>query len=285
MAMIWGTSFILMKKSLEVYDISEVAAGRLFFAFLFFLPFIFRSASQVKKVRYKYLIISGLTGFLLPAFLYAIAGTRLNSSLSGTLNSMSPLFTLLIGGFFFGMVIQTRQFLGILMGLFGSLLLVFSSATGELNFFDPYALLVILATLMYGININVISRYLSDLPAIVSTSWTFAFLGPACFIVLLTTGFFGKLVDMQYLTHTIFLIALGLGASAIASIMFNRVVQLSSPLFSASVTYIMPIIAMMWGLFDGEKIVLQQYLGMAVILFGVYLVNRSKEKPTKEVEG
>ena len=276
-AMIWGTSFILMKKALGVYTVAEVAAGRIFLAFVFFIPLIWVNRNAVPRAKYPYLITSGLLGYLLPAFLFSLAGSKLDSSLSGALNSLSPLFTLIIGALFFQQAFKISKVIGIAIGLFGAVLLVFSSSgTDGLQLDNPYALLVVLATLMYGINVNVIVRNLSDLPALVSTSWTFVFVGPAALLILCTTDFFGKFFDVSHWQTTLFLTSLGVLASGITSILFNRVIQLSSGVFAASVTYLIPIVAISWGLFDGERVQVQHYVGIGVILGGIYLVNKTK---------
>ena len=273
-ALTWGTSFILIKKTLTTFSVTEVAAGRLFLATLFFVPIMIRSRHQIPTDRYRYLLISALTGYIIPAFLFAQAGTRLNSSLSGMLNSLSPLCTLIIGVLFFAQPRRPLQIAGILLGLLGSSFLIFSKATGSLNVADPYAFLILSATVLYGININTISRHLSHLPSLAMTAWTFAFIGPIAFVFLLTSDFFPKIVASENIQPSLFLLGLGVVSSGLASVMFNRIVQLASGLFAASVTYLIPIVAISWGIFDGERISFQQYLGMGIILTGIYLVNR-----------
>lgn len=273
-ALTWGTSFILIKKTLTTFSVTEVAAGRLFLATLFFVPIMIRSRHQIPTDRYRYLLISALTGYIIPAFLFAQAGTRLNSSLSGMLNSLSPLCTLIIGVLFFVQPRRPLQIAGILLGLLGSSFLIFSKATGSLNVADPYAFLILSATVLYGININTISRHLSHLPSLAMTAWTFAFIGPIAFVLLLTSDFFPKIVASENIQPSLFLLGLGVVSSGLASVMFNRIVQLASGLFAASVTYLIPIVAISWGIFDGERISFQQYLGMGIILTGIYLVNR-----------
>lgn len=281
-ALTWGTSFILIKKTLTTFSVTEVAAGRLFLATLFFVPIMIRSRHQIPTDRYRYLLISALTGYIIPAFLFAQAGTRLNSSLSGMLNSLSPLCTLIIGVLFFAQPRRPLQIAGILLGLLGSSFLIFSKATGSLNVADPYAFLILSATVLYGININTISRHLSHLPSLAMTAWTFAFIGPIAFILLLTSDFFPKIVASENVQPSLFLLGLGIVSSGLASVMFNRIVQLASGLFAASVTYLIPIVAISWGIFDGERISFQQYLGMGIILTGIYLVNR-RESPDSSI--
>ena len=274
LALIWGSSFILIKKSLVVFSAVEAAAGRLFFGALFFLPIIVRSFRQMPKDRAPYLVVSALSGYVIPAFLFSLAGTRLNSSLSGMLNSLSPLFTLLIGIVLFKQPKRWLQFLGILLGLLGSALLIFSRQLGQINISDPYVFLILAATVLYGININNVVQNLSHLPALNMAAYTFVFIGPLAFIILLTTDFFGKITNPENLQPSFCLFLLGILGSGLASIVFNRVVQLASGLFASSVTYLIPIVAIFWGVIDREQITTQQGMGMAVILSGVYLVNR-----------
>lgn len=279
MALVWGSSFILIKRSLEAFPPEQVAAGRIFFAFLFFLPF---QAYQIRqpeirvsvRKQWPYLIAVGLTGFLIPAYLFAIAGAHINSSLSGALNSLSPLFTLLIGATFFGNRVPMRHTLGILLGLAGSILLVFFSATGEFSV-NIYALLVVLATICYGINTNLIGRYIRHMPALVSTAWIFFFIGLVALCLLIPTDVWSRAATSENGWSLVALATLGILASGMMSILFNRVIQLTSPLFGASVTYLIPIVALLWGLFDGEHIFAVQYLGMGICLLGIYLTNKS----------
>ncbi|GAB3715566.1 DMT family transporter [Spirosoma flavus] len=279
LALVWGSSFILIKRSLDVFPPDQVAGGRLVFALLFFSPLLARQSQQPDiraAVRHRWvaLLASGVVGFVIPAFIFAEAGAHLNSSLAGALNSLSPLFTLVLGGLFFGQTLRIRQVTGILLGLSGSLLLVFFSATGSFQI-NMYALLVVLATLCYGLNTNLIGRYLSHLPALVSTAWLFAFAGPIALLTLMPTDFLNRLLDMKNGWSIGALATLGVFGSGLMSIFFNRVMQLASPLFAASVTYLIPIVALMWGFLDGETIYAVQFAGMGICLMGVWLVNKS----------
>ncbi len=278
LALVWGSSFILIKRSLVSFSPGQVAAGRLWFAFLFFSPFLAqqsRSAAVRATVRPVWvpLLAIALVGFVIPAFIFAEAGAHLNSSLAGALNSLSPLFTMLIGAVFFGNALQSKQVAGILLGLAGSLLLVFFSATGAFAI-NGYALLVVLATVCYGLNINIIGRYVSHLPALVSSAWTFAFAGSIAILILLYADFFSRITQAENWPALFALSLLGVLGSGLMAFVFNRVVQLASPLFASSVTYLIPIVALLWGFLDGERIYTVQYAGMAICLTGVYLVNR-----------
>ena len=274
MALVWGSSFILMKKSLEVYSVVELGAGRLVMAFLFFIPFIFKSKNDIPKDRYPYLLASGLIGYIIPAFIFALAGSKLNSSLSGMLNSLSPLWTLIIGILLFKQPKKGFQIAGILLGLFGAGLIIFSKNTSDLNIVNPYALLIVVATCLYGLNTNNIVKNLNMLPPTGAAAFTFLFAGPICLTILLFTDFFSKAFNPQNWHSTGYLMLLGVLGSGVTSIVYNKTVQLTSGLFASSVTYIIPIVAIMWGVLDGEKIMVQHFVGMGVILTGIYLINK-----------
>ncbi|GAB4045344.1 DMT family transporter [Spirosoma litoris] len=279
LALVWGSSFILIKRSLVAFPPEQVGAGRLVFALFFFTPFLARQSRQADvrvAVRHRWvaLLASAVIGFVVPAFLFAEAGAHLNSSLAGALNSLSPLFTLILGGVFFGQSLKIRQVAGILLGLGGSLLLVFFSATGSFQL-NKYALLVVLATICYGLNTNLIGRYLSHLPALVSTAWLFAFAGPIALLTLMPTDFLSRVITHENNWSLGALVTLGVFGSGLMSIFFNRIMQLASPLFAASVTYLIPIVALMWGVLDGETIYPVQFAGMGVCLAGIWLVNKS----------
>ena len=286
LALVWGSSFILIKKSLHVYSITEVAAGRVFLAFLFFVPVLVRSWRTVPKSLMGVFFVSGLLGYFLPAFFIAIAQSEITSALAGTLNATSPMFTMLIGVLFFAKSTNRMQVVGLVIALGGALLLIFTKAGVAIPEVNSYALLIVLATLCYGTNINIVSRYYGSLSPIVSTAWIFAVVGPLSFGVLLFTDFFGKMAQPANLLPSSFLVSLGVLASGLMSVLFNRVIQLSSAVFAASVTYLMPIVALSWGLLDGETVGFQQWAGTAVILVGVYLINRKRKarKVVLEVE-
>ena len=275
LALVWGSSFILIKKSLIAYSVTEVAAGRVFLAFVFFIPVLIRTYKSVPRFLLKYLFLSGLLGYLVPAFLIAEAGSHLSSALVGTLNALSPLFTMLIGVLFFGQRSRLMQVVGLLVALGGALLLILTHNGTSFSVINPFVILAIAATLCYGTNINIVARYLRELPPLTSTAWIFSGVGPVALGMLLYEGdFFSKMSTPAHLLPSSALLSLGVLASGLMSVIFNRIIQLSSAVFAASVTYLMPIVALSWGLLDQESIGLQQWVGTFVILLGVYLINR-----------
>ncbi len=278
MALVWGSSFILIKVSLRAFTPAQVGAGRIAIAFLFFLPILIRQAMQPEtrvlfRKHWLMLLVSGAFGYSIPAQLFSAAGAHLSSSLIGAMNALSPLFTLILGSLFFGRPLVLRQAAGIALGVLGSVLLVFFSANGQFSV-NAWALLVVLATLGYGLNTNVIGRYLNRLPALFIGVWSFSLVGIPALIYLLLTDFPVRAMQPESRFPLLMLLILGGLGSGLMSVFFNRVVQLTSPLFAASVTYLIPVVALVWGLLDAETIYGWQYVGMAVCLLGVYLINR-----------
>lgn len=272
-ALIWGTSFILIKHSLPFFSPMQVGTGRIFLAFLFFLPFLLLRWNRFPRDRWLPLLGSGLLGYLIPAILFATAGAHLNSSLAGTLNALSPLFTFLIGILLFGRQARLLQIGGIVLGFAGSVFLVFFSATGSFSF-NGYALLIVLATLCYGFNINIVSRYLSDLPALLSTASTFAMVGPIALLGLIPTDVTTRIATPGSTPALLMMLTLGMIGSGFATILFNRIIQLTSGVFASTVTYLIPVVAVLWGLLDGEPLHWPQVAGMGICLLGVYLINK-----------
>lgn len=277
LAVVWGMSFILIKKVTGVYNAVEIGAGRVLVAMITLSPWIFRNRKDFPKEKQKafYLVLLGFLGFFIPAMIFAYVGSRINSSLAGTLNSTTPIFTLLVGSFFFAQLITRFQIVGILLGFAGSLLLILSGNDGELNFSNPNALLVLAATVMYGFNVNIIGQYLKEQKAVNITAFSLIVVGVLSFLILLFfTDFFAKSFDSNNSRELIYLIILGGFNSAFAVVLFNYLLQLTTPLFGSSVTYLIPIVATIAGFLDGEIISFWHYLGMGIILIGVYLINK-----------
>lgn len=275
LACIWGSSFILMKKSLEVFTSNQVASLRLFSAFLFFVPVLLSRFKQLPTGKILlFCFFSGLTGNLFPAFFYAIAGAHIDSSVSGLLNSMTPIFTVIIGVIFYQQGISREQIGGMLLGFAGSLLLIFGSGSSSMSV-NPYVLLVIAATVMYGVNLNFVKKKLNDLDPMILSATVLATLGPFAAIVLFSGDFVTKAMQPEALLPLIYTFVLGAIGSGLATVLFYRILQLTTPVFGSSVTYLIPIVAVMWGVADGEKLLIQHYIGMAAILIGIYIVNRS----------
>lgn len=279
LALVWGSSFILIKRGLEVYSPFEVGALRIASAGLFMLPLVIKRLRELNARHWRWLVVSGATGSLLPAFLFTMAQTELSSGITGVLNATTPLFVLLVGLFFFRQPVIWKQSIGLLIGFTGSVLLTLSGG-GGLGDINLYALLVILATLCYGTNLNIIKFKLSGLRPVTITGLSLGIFTPPLLIWLL-----GMSSLTTHLSSTPgawkalgYVLILGVVGTALALIVFNRLVQISSPIFTSSVTYLIPIVAMTWGVLDGEDLRPIHVLGMLTILTGVYVTNRKKPR-------
>ena len=275
LAIVWGSSFILMKRGLEVFTYTQVATLRLFIAFLSLLPFIVRAFKKVAKKHWPAIIITAFLGNGLPAFLFTKAQTHLESSFVGILNSLTPLFTLLFGIYFFKSKPSKINIIGIIVGLSGAVIL-FSYDIGDVISFNYYTLFVIFATLCYAISVNVIRKNLRDLDAISISALAFLFLGPASGIYIFNSDFMPLLFSESGIKALIYITILAVVGTSFAVVIFNKLIKDSSAIFAASVTYLIPLLAIFWGLIDGENILFSHLLGTTIILCGVYLVNKRR---------
>ena len=280
LSIIWGSSFILIKKSLVGFSAGQVGALRMIFAFIVLLPIALPRLKSINLSQYKFLFIVGLTANLIPAFLFAFAETGLESGLTGVLNSLTPMFTLLVGIIAFKNKLHWGELTGLIIGLIGSAGLSFVGASGELSSMNYYALFVVAATLCYGISANVIKHKLSEFNPKVLTSISIFTIAPFAIVYLFTTDFFPRFQNSSEAWMSLGAVfILGAVGTAFALILFNRLIQTTSAVSATSVTYLIPIVAVLWGIVDGESFFPLHLLGMALIILGVYLVTKANAKP------
>lgn len=281
LALTWGSSFILMKIGLKVLTPTQVAAFRMTLAGLVFTPWLFKYIRQVKRSDLPWMLAVGIIGNGIPAFLFTNAQLFLNSSLTGALNALTPLFTLLIGILFLGAKTGRLQIAGVLMGLAGALVLILSKDGGQNgNEQTSYAALVVLATICYGTSVNIIKNRLSHYKPLITAAFPLAFAALLSFPILQFSLDKTPPVAEWWWTSSFFaVLVLAVLGTAVSLIFFNRLIQLTDAVFASSVTYLIPVVAMLWGGMDGEIISLSQIFGMLVILFGIYLANRKSKKP------
>ncbi len=277
---VWGTSFILIKKGLEVFSVEELGSLRVTLAFLVLLPLTFNRFKKVPGKTWVYLFIIGIVGNGFPAFLFAKAQTGIDSNLAGMLNSMTPLFTLIIAVSFFRFKTRWYNVSGIFIALAGAVGLISISGGRDFSFNIQYAVYVFIATICYATTVNMIKYYLKDLDIISITAFSFFFAGiPTLLILLFTTGFLDTMMNHeQAWTGFAYIAILAILGTALAMIIFNKVIKLSNPVFAASVTYMIPIVALAWGIIDGEQFEWIYVLWILLVLAGVYLVNRKFER-------
>ena len=271
LALIWGSSFILIKKGLVGLTPMQLGSLRIIFAAIFLLLIGFKSLAKIPQVQWKYIALTATLGTFIPAYLFAVAQTQIDSTVSSILNSLTPLNTLIFGVFAFGLSFRRPQVFGVVIGLIGTFLLIINGALHhpEQNYY--YAILVLIASLCYAINVNLIKKYLFDLsPLSITTGNFLVLLLPALFI-LFFSGFF-DVIKVESVQHSVlFILILGVVGTGVANIIFFRIIQISSPVFATSVTYLIPVVAFGWGLLDNEMLTPVQFLGAFIILFGVYL--------------
>lgn len=286
LSIIWGSSFLLMKIGLQVLTPIQLAAIRISIAGLVFMPFALKHIKRLNKEDRKYALLAGLIGNGIPAFLFALAQTKVNSSLAGVLNATTPLFTLLIGALFTSMVLTSSKIVGVIIGLVGAVIIVLGKViggliTGEQSLLEEtniaYTLLVVLATVCYGANINLIKSKLSQYKAIIISTIPLSFIAlPGILILLFSDWSNVQSVEAAQVTRAIGATAiLALVGTSLGLFLFNRLIQISGPVFSSSVTYFIPVVALILGVLDGERILGIQAIGMLLILTGVYLLNRA----------
>ncbi len=280
LALIWGSSFILIKKGLQVFSAGEVGAIRIVSAALVLIPLALPKLKSLNKRQWKWLFISGMIGSFAPAFLFAYAQTNLESGITGVLNALTPIFALLVGVIFFSGKLTIRDGFGIALGFTGTILLIVAGSGGELGNFNFYAIFVILATLCYGFNLNILKFQFSVLKPKMITSISLFLISPiAAYYLFGVSDFIYKMQTEPGAGLGLFYISiLGVVGTAIALIMFNRLVQLTSPVFTSFVTYLIPIVAIIWGLLDGEILYTGHYIGIVFIIIGVAFANRRTKK-------
>ena len=282
-AIIWGSSFILMKIGLKSFNSNQAAAIRIFLASLVLLPYSIKNLKNLQRKDLPALLVAGFIGSFFPAFLFTKAQTRIDSSMAGMLNSLTPVFTLLVGLIFLKIKFKWLQIVGLIMGLGGALGLILSGNNVNHGSFNAYALLIVLATTFYAVNVNQIKTNLSHLTGVQITSLSFLFIGPVALGYLVTTDLSAAIQTPDWIWSFSALALLGIVGTALAMILMNSLIRYASAIFASSVTYIIPIFAIFWGVLDGEKFTLLHFTCMFIILLGVYLTNRKVKTKSGDI--
>ncbi|MFO7940550.1 MAG: DMT family transporter [Bacteroidales bacterium] len=283
LSFLWGSSFILMKKGLQSYSSQQVAAFRIFFSFLAFIPFSLLRIKKIRKDNIGSLLLVGIVGTTIPAFLFTKAQTQIDSSLAGLLNSLAPVFTLLLGLVLYNSKATLHHALGIILGFLGAVGLIVENpfSFNLAHRLNLHGLYVVLATFCYGINANHIKYKIRGLSGFDITSLSFILVGPMAGIYLLSTDFSAALETPDHLLNLGYVAMLAVFCSVIALVIFYTLIQYVSALFATSVTYIIPVFALMWGFLDGEKLYALQVLWISLIFLGVYMVNKPVKPPKR----
>ena len=278
LSFVWGSSFILMKKALIGLTPIQLGALRMLIAAVFLIAFGFKSLKKIQKKHYKHIVTTSLLGTFFPVFLFAYAVNGIDSSIASILNSLTPFNTFIFGVLAFGLTFKKQQLIGIAIGLAGTIILILKGADLNPNQNYRFSLLIVLASIGYALNVNIVKKHLSDLSALSIVVGNFLLLIIPAFIVLISTGFltefdFSETKNLHALGYITILAVFGTG---IAKVFYNIMVHLATPVFASSVTYLIPIVAVFWGILDGEKLGVIQLLAALLILLGVYLLNNNK---------
>ena len=275
LSLIWGSSFILIKKALVGLEASQLGSLRIIFSSIFIFLIASRNIFSIKKIEWKWITISAFLGSFFPAFLFAFAEKEIDSSVASIINSIVPLNTLILGMIIFKIESTKRQIIGVLVGFFGTYLLISSGLKLNPDQNYNYAGLVILCSFLYALNVNIIKKYLQHLSALTITVGHFtAIILPAVLVFLFSDFEFSSLEKDEVKTSIFYVFILALFGTALAKIIFNKLIKISSPVFASSVTYSMLIVSIFWGIVDGEKFSIYQLIATLIIVFGVILTNK-----------
>ena len=275
LSVIWGSSFILIKKSLEHFNPYEVGALRVLIAGIILLPLAILNIRKFPKKHLKWLILAALTGNFIPMFLFPIAETEVSSSIAGIINSMMPIFVIIVGALLWKFQTTKRQVIGVIISFTGACILAFSGGEGGEFKLIPI-LLLLLATLFYAISTTTVKSKLSDVPAKILSAFVFSFvLILPSLIALVFAGFFNNFeVNSGFWEGLGFVSLLSIFGTGLAMMLNYKLLSVSTPLFASTVTLLMPVVAIIWGLLDGEKLTLMQGFGGVIILAGLIFLRQ-----------
>lgn len=281
LSIIWGSSFLLMKIGMKEGAVQlspyQVASLRMIFAGLVLVPFAFKAFRQIPKDKLGIVILSGVIGNFIPAYLFCIAETKIDSALAGILNSLTPLFTILVGIIFFKIPSNGQKILGVLLGLVGLCLSVVAGKTLHFENFS-YSFFIMLATICYGLNVNMVGKNMQNISAINIASIAFSFSIIPGMVILYCTGYFQyNFSSAEIIQATLAGGTLGVINTSVASILFYILVKRSGIIFASTVTYAIPFVSLAMGLLYNEAIHPLRLVGLAIILVGVYIVNKRND--------
>ena len=274
----WGSSYILIKKALIGLSPLQVGSLRTIISTVLLLAIGYSSLKTIPRDKWKWILITGLVSFI-PPFLFAYAQTEIDSALAAILNSLTPLATLLIGVGFYRFKIDSKQISGVIIGLIGSVLLMYQGSVINPDQNLLYVFFIIFASVLYAVQVNLLKVHLQDVSAVAITVGNFIFIFPLAVVIFLMSDYKQININDKDVKVALFcLLILSIVGTVFAKILFNKFVQIASPVFASSVTYTLPIVALFWGLLDGEVFTLNQFFATVIILTGVYLANKKSNK-------
>ena len=277
LSIIWGSSYILIKKGLTGLTPVQLGSLRVIITTVLIAPIGYNKIKHIPKNKMKWVAVSAFVGSFFPAYLFAFAETEISSSVTAVMVSLTPLFTLLISVIIFGEELLKKQVIGVIIGFLGIVVLINNELLSS-SFNLLYVMFIVLAAFCYAVNANLLKYKLPNIPALGIVFMSFLFMFIPAFIVLFFSEFpFSDFTsDPLILESIVYIVILALFGTAIAKVMYIKLLAISTPVFSVSTTYLMPVVAIFWGLLDGEEFKLTQFIGTSIILIGVYLVTKKK---------
>ena len=279
LSLIWGSSYILIKKGLVGLTPIQLGSFRILMTTIILFIVGYKSLKGWSKEQWKWLVFTGFFGTFFPSFLFAFSETEINSSVVAVLNGLTPTFTVLIAFLFFNQRVGKKQIGGVLVGFLGTVLFVVQEFTAVSSGDGRYAFLVVMAAMCYGINVNMIKHKLAGVAPMAIALANFIAIAPPALWLLLSTDFPWKdfYLQPEITTSLGYIFILSLFGTAFAKVLFNQLLTFSSAVFSISITYLLPIVAISWGVLDGESFGGLQWLACGFILGGIYLVTETKK--------
>jgi drug/metabolite transporter (DMT)-like permease len=271
----WGSSFILMKQGLKYYSPPQVATIRLISAMIVLGGF---ATIHIRKIPFRslgYVLLSALLVMFIPAYLFCYAESQISSAVAGILNALTPFFTFILGVLYFKQPVHRMQIAGLLIGFTGILFLTLINSNGELSF-NRFTIFVIIASFCYGLNINIVKTYLSHVNPLHLSTVSVTFAGLFSLIYLWGSGGIPIMpLSLENRGPVIASVILGVCGTAVAQVLFNYIIRRSTPVFSSSIIFALPVVAIFWGVLDGESLLIWHYVGMVCIISGILVMRRS----------
>lgn len=278
-AIIWGFSYFLIKHALEGFHPMEVAGIRMFSGGIVLLPFLYQAFKKIPKEKYLWVFVCALIGSGIPIYLYPLAQTHISSSVTGIINSLTPLFTFLIGVLFFRLQNNYLKLAGVFLGLIGAIFLVVFKPSADFRGDLLFFLIALSVPIMYGYSSNILKKHLQGLPSLPLTSLMYFMLLIPASLYLYQANVYQKITSDTAAWNALpYAVLLGVFGTAVAMSLFNILIQRTQIMFAASVTYLMPVVAVLIGFVDGEIITWYHMCGLSLILIGVVIINSAKEK-------
>lgn len=277
LALTWGSSFILIKKSLEVFSPYQIGAIRVAVSGLLLMYIGFPAIKRMSKKTLLWVTVAGAFGNFLPMFLFPMAQTNVSSSMAGILDTLVPAFVLVFGFVLFGVKSKLVQISGAVIGFMGAATLLYFSDSSTQESQLGYALLVVLATACYAIAALIIKEKLQNVPSLDLSAGVFTIWMLPSLLILIFSGFFNEFQNTAAVYAGLgYLSILTIIGTALAMILYYKLIQNTSAVFASTVTYLLPVVAVMWGILDGERFTVWYVVGGLLILTGIYLIQEKE---------